>query len=206
MAVRRRLLGGLVSAALALAGVGMTATPASAATPVAKASLHSHHANNENKTIDTTVVVYDDGNVYGTSTVESGVWLTGVRLCAKALLVNRDGMVIGQVGGDCWGVNGTALGYSKRTENWAGQVPVDIARQTFAVSIVHWNNGIDWSQVVNFVTQIWTIYKSFSSSGADASANDIQLPNYQLLSYGQDSGGGGGGGGHGPLHPHPNDP
>ncbi|MEV6157117.1 hypothetical protein AB0L53_42935 [Nonomuraea sp. NPDC052129] len=206
MGTPRRLITALLTALIALTGFVVASPPASADRLVAEASLHSWHANNQNKTIDTTVKVYASGNVYGVSTVESGVYLTGVRLCAKALLLNVDGMVIGEVGGDCWGVNGTALGYSKRTENWSGQVSPDIAEQTYAVSIVHWNNGIDWGQVLGFAKFIWTVYKTLSTDGSDASANTVVLPRYQPIEFAGNNGSSGGGGGGSPHNPKPNDP
>ncbi|MEV0379522.1 hypothetical protein [Nonomuraea sp. NPDC050643] len=206
MGIPRRLLTGLLTALVALTGLVVASPPAGADVLVAEASLHSWHANNQNKTIDTMVKVYASGNVYGTSTVESGVYLTGVRLCAKALLLNVDGVVIGEAGGDCWGVNGTAFGYSKRTENWTGQVSPAIAQQTYAVSIVHWNNGINWSQVLGFATFIWNVYKTLKSDGSDASANTIVLPAYQPIEFSGNNGGGGGGGGGSPHNPKPNDP
>ncbi|MFF3664215.1 hypothetical protein [Microtetraspora malaysiensis] len=182
-ALTRRLLGGLVAVVTALAGLSVLTPAAHAATVVAQNSKHSWHNNNQNKTIDTTVAVYDDGTVQGTSTVESGVWLTGVRLCAKAVLMDRDGGALAEVGGDCWGVNGTAFGYSKRTENWSGQVSRDIASRTYAVQIVHWNNGIDWGQVFGFAKKIWEIYQAIASSNNDAAATDIVMPNGTVMPY-----------------------
>ncbi|GLX02346.1 hypothetical protein [Microtetraspora sp. NBRC 16547] len=195
-AMARRLLGGLLAMVTALAGLGLVAPAAHAATLVAQNSQHSWHNNNRNKTIDTTVEVYNDGTVRGVSTVESGVWLTGVRLCAKAVLMDRDGGALAEVGGDCWGVNGTAFGYSSRTENWGGQVSPDIASRTYAVQIVHWNNGIDWGQVFAFAKKVWDIYRAIAQSNNDAAATDIVMPNGTVMPYSSfvPAPGGGGGG------------
>ncbi|WP_371782340.1 hypothetical protein [Streptosporangium subroseum] len=182
-AMARRLLGGLPVMVTAVAGLSLIAPAAHAATIVAQNSKHSWHANNQNKTIDTKVEVYDDGSVRGTSTVQSGVWLTGVRLCAKAVLMDRDGGALATVGGDCWGVDGTAFGESSRTENWTGQVAPDIALRTYAVQIVHWNNGINWGQVFAFAKKVWEIYQDIVSSTDDAAATDIVLPNGNTVRY-----------------------
>ncbi|MDP9842742.1 hypothetical protein [Streptosporangium lutulentum] len=182
-AMARRLFGGLLVMVTAFAGLGLVAPSAHAATLVAQNSKHSWHANNQNKTIDTRAEVYDDGSVKGTSTVQSGVWLTGVRLCAKAILMDRDGGALATVGGDCWGVNGTAFGYSSRTENWTGQVTPDLALRTYAVQIVHWNNGVDWGQVFGFAKKVWEIYEDIFASNGDTAATDIVMPNGNVIRY-----------------------
>ncbi|GLW07863.1 hypothetical protein Misp01_29930 [Microtetraspora sp. NBRC 13810] len=182
-ALYRKLLSGLVVLVTAVAGLGLITPAAHAATLVAQNSKHSWHAKNQNKTIDATVQVYDDGSVKGVSTVTSGVWLTGVRLCAKAILMDSNGAALATVGGDCWGVDGSAFGESSRTENWSGTVSADLAKRTYAVQIVHWNNGIDWRQVFQFAKAVYEIYKVIAGTNDDAAATDIVMPDGRVMRY-----------------------
>lgn len=59
----------------------------------------------------------------------------------------------------------------------------DIALRTYAVQIVHWNNGINWGQVFAFAKKVWEIYQDIVSSTDDAAATDIVLPNGNTVRY-----------------------
>lgn len=180
----RRLGSVLVALALTLTGLALIVPTAHAGVVVAQKTQHDWHRHNRNKTIDTTVKVYDDGTVEGVSTVESGVWLTGVRLCADAVLHDSTGTVLAKIDGDCWGVNGTYSSFHRRTDTWGGKVTADIAARTYDVQIIHWNDGVNWAQVLNFFVKVWEIYKIIAGAVDDAAAaSDVVLPDGSRYTY-----------------------
>lgn len=91
-----------------------------------------------NHFMDTTARLHRSGHIDATTRTQTGTWLGGFTGGVNLLFVDEQEIVIGSTQTHTFGVDGTILGRSDRSDFWTDEIDAGIAERTQRVVILHY--------------------------------------------------------------------
>jgi hypothetical protein len=124
----------------------------------------------------------DSGYVQATTRTRTYTWFGGYHGGAQVVLVGQDGRMLGSTGIHTFGVDGTAVGTSDRTDSWSERVDPSIAARTTSLAVVHaWVPQVSLYEMVRRAVEIakaiWEFIKDLFGRG---DAGGAQGPVFSL--------------------------
>lgn len=109
-------------------------------------------------------IIRDDGKIEATTETYNANWLNGYRGRGMLLLGDENGITIGNVYSPAYGVDGTWIGRSRRTDFWTGDIGPELAKRVKQIRIHHFWDPNSWNTTLNkvndFIKQGKSIYDS----------------------------------------------
>lgn len=103
----------------------------------------------------TTGVTLSKGKLSGITRTRTVTWFGGFTGGVQVVLVDGNGIVIGASQLRSYGVDGTAIGVSDRTEKWEENVDLGLANQTRSLAVVHgWTPKVPIHEQVKIAIEV----------------------------------------------------
>lgn len=120
-----------------------------------EASVHVDSFLGAGHYMTTDATLSSDGVINAFTRTRSVTWFGGFTGGVQVLMVDENGVVIGTTGQRRYGVDGTKIGRSDRTEHWTETIDPSIANRTVKLAAIHaWTPKVNMAQIIGTAIEV----------------------------------------------------